>query len=86
MRDLSGSMRDMCGAPDFNGDSRMMPLRGGAWNTRPIYTHLAYRFGWNRALGNLLFSFRLVKDLPAPAAAEVEGAPDPEQGAAAHSD
>jgi serine/threonine-protein kinase len=62
--DTAGSMRDLCGDPDFDGDAVLRPVRGGSWFTSTEFSGLARRQGNKAALANTRNGFRLVRSAP----------------------
>jgi serine/threonine-protein kinase len=64
VRDVAGSARDWCGEDSFNGDTRRVPIRGGAWASGVRPTRLANRFGREPTYVNTFYGFRLFSDAP----------------------
>ncbi len=66
VRDTAGSMRDLCGDLDFDGDPKLRPVRGGSWFTSTVFCALSRRQGNNPRLANTRNGFRLVRSDPLP--------------------
>ncbi|MCP4871703.1 MAG: SUMF1/EgtB/PvdO family nonheme iron enzyme [Proteobacteria bacterium] len=65
VRDLAGNFREWCGDPEFDGNPKRRPVRGGSWYTISRDCRAASRSGsipWNVCAH---YSFRLARPLPA---------------------
>ena len=65
VRAVSGGIREWCGDPDFDGDLRLAPVRGGAWSTHERACRVAHRFGFARGSVQTYLGFRVALPLDA---------------------
>jgi|GEM_PF-677987 len=64
VRDVAGSIRELCGDASFHGNDQLRPVVGASWNHLPDAARCASRLGtshWNRSA---FMGFRFVRALP----------------------
>ena len=64
VRDLAGSMRDLCGDRSHGGDPKRRPVRGGSWVTVARYCRTSIRFGYAPWVVYAFNGFRLARAAP----------------------
>ena len=61
--DCAGGVRDWCGDPAFDGDPRLRPVRGGAWNANGKASRCSSRAAVDASRGRPDVGFRLVLEM-----------------------
>ena len=64
MRDACGSIRELCGDPDWRGDTSRRPVKGASWNHLPDAARCASALGTSEWNVSAFMGFRLVRPLP----------------------
>ena len=64
MQDACGSIRELCGDPDWRGDPSRRPVKGASWNHLPDAARCASALGTSRRNVSAFMGFRLLRPLP----------------------
>ena len=64
MRDACGSIRELCGDPDWRGDASRRPVKGASWNHLSDAARCASALGTSRRNVSAFMGFRLARALP----------------------
>jgi len=64
MRDACGSIRELCGDPDWRGDPSRRPVKGASWSHLPDAARCASALGTSVRNVSAFMGFRLVRPLP----------------------
>ena len=64
MADACGSIRELCGDPDWRGDPSRRPVKGASWNHLPDAARCASALGTSQWNVSAFMGFRLARSLP----------------------